>query len=160
MGGFLTVDYRIMSWYSAPLTKHDCDSLAIVLGSSTSQQAVEALAILIALRIWRKHWCTEGVILRIKSDSVSALTLALKLKAAGGATSIIAREIAVQAALANYFPIIAEHVPGVANRIPDILSRRFQPLKEKWALPQELRAEDETFVEKLEYVTLSAPASR
>ena len=159
MGGFLTVDHAIVSWFTAALTKHDCDSLGVEIGSSSSQQVIEALAILIALRLWRQYWCANGVVLRIRSDSVSALTMALKLKASGRATSIVAREIALQAAMANYFPIIAEHVPGIANCIPDVLSRRHQPSKEVWSLPAELQHIPETTVAQIVYTTLQAPAA-
>ena len=60
---------------------------------------------------------SSRAIVRVRSDSVSALVLVLKLKSRGAAAAIIAREIAL------------EHVPGVANTISDALSRRFDPGK-------------------------------
>ena len=63
----------------------------------------------------------------MKSDSVSALILVLRMKTSGSATGIIAREIALDIAASCYAPALAEHVPGVANVTADTLSRRFEP---------------------------------
>ena len=39
----------------------------------------------------------------------------------------MAREMALDIAKACYEPLVVEHVPGVANKVCDSLSRRFQP---------------------------------
>ena len=53
--------------------------------------------------------------------------MVLRLKTSGRATGIIAREMALDIAAACYPPIVAQHVPGVANNTCDILSRKYQP---------------------------------
>ena len=72
--------------------------------------------------------------LRVKSDSVSALTLLVKFKSSGSACQALAREVALDFATAAFMPIVAVHIPGLANVIADVLSRKFQP-KREFALP-------------------------
>ena len=80
-----------------------------------------------ALRGWASHWHGRRLRLRVKSDSVSALILVLRMKTSGRASGIIAREVALDVAASCYAPALAEHVPGVANVVADALSRRFEP---------------------------------
>ena len=47
--------------------------------------------------------------IRVRSDSISALTIVLKLKTKGKGPGIVAREMALDMAEANYQPHIAEH---------------------------------------------------
>ena len=101
--------------------------LQLNIGDAASQQAVEALCALVALRIWASRWNRKQITLRVRSDSISALILVLCLKTSGKATGIIAREMALDIAAACYPPMVAQHVPGVANKTCDVLSRRFQP---------------------------------
>ena len=61
--------------------------------------------------------------LRVKSDSISALILVLKLKTAGTGPAVIAREMALDMASALYTPSVVAHLPGVANITADLLSR-------------------------------------
>ena len=84
---------------------------------------------LIALRAWAGSWSEAGATLRVRSDSISALVLPLKLKTSGKAAGIVAREIAIGLAKACYMPVVAEHLPGIANGVCDSLSRFHQPSK-------------------------------
>ena len=137
LGGVLIIDSSISSWFSCSLSPYECDLLGICVGSSTAQQIVEALAVLVALRCWKATWLHERVVLRVRSDSISALILCLKLKTSGAGTAIIAREMALDIASSEYSPQVVEHVPGIDNIIPDELSRRFQP-EHKFVLPSQL----------------------
>jgi hypothetical protein len=65
----------------------------------------------------------------VRSDSVGTLTLLLKLKASGRGPNIVAREIALDLGTASFKPAIFLHVPGLANKASDILSRMHQPGK-------------------------------
>ena len=91
-----------------------------------------------ALRVWAPRWRHRRVCLRIKSDSVSALVILLRFKTGGEAPGIIAREIALDVAAANYIPTIMQHIPGVANTVADVLSRWYEPGSKK-KLPSLLR---------------------
>ena len=116
-----------MSWFASPLSSEELTLLGLQLGDCAAQQAVEALVLLVALRIWHPRWCKLRPLIRVRSDSISALTIALKLKTKGSAPGIIARELALDIAQACYQPAIAEHAPGDHNVVPDMLSRKFQP---------------------------------
>ena len=65
--------------------------------------------------------------LRVKSESISALVLTLNLKTKGKGAGIVARELALDVAASEYAPNVAEHIPGVENILADALSRRFEP---------------------------------
>ena len=119
----------VTSWFSCGLSDAELSALAIERGSCRSQQAVEALAALVALRCWAAAWQSRRCQLRLRSDSISALILVLKLKTSGKATGIVARELALDIASSAFAPTLAEHVPGIANDVCDILSRRFEPGK-------------------------------
>ena len=92
------------------------------------------------------------------------LTLALALKTKPGVChmSLIAQEMALDIADGVYQPSAGEHVPAVANKTADVLSRRFQPeYIEDWTVPEWLQHIDEDIVEvrsKEYYRTLTAPA--
>ena len=57
------------------------------------------------------------------------LTVVLKMKSKPGVfgAGLVAKEIAPDIADAVYEPSAGEHVPGVANKAADVLSRRFEP---------------------------------
>ena len=59
----------------------------------------------------------------VKSDSVSALTLLLAMRPSTPQLAIIAREMALDIADSCYRPVCVSHIPGVANKFADMLSR-------------------------------------
>ena len=94
------------------------------------------------MRAWAHHWQGRRSIVRVRSDSISALVLVLKLKTSGAAAGIIARDIALDIASGVYEPHVTEHVPGIANVTCDVLSRKFDPRK-SYELPHLLEGVDE-----------------
>ena len=127
LGGVLVEDGIVKTWFASAISTEELSLLGLTLGDCASQQAMEALALLVALRAWHSRWRSLRPLIRVRSDSISALTIALKMKTKGLAPGIIAREMALDIADACYRPSIAEHVPGDHNVIPDMLSRKFQP---------------------------------
>ena len=126
VGGFVALGNTIISYFAEGLDQQDADLANAELGSPDGQQVWEALALLIALRLWQRYWMRTGVELRVKSDSVSALTLLIKLRAKPRATGLasIARELALEFSRCSYRPRWHEHVPGVANVDDSSLARR------------------------------------
>eukprot|EP00971_Amphidinium_carterae_P348913 6490740-Amphidinium_carterae.1 len=53
LGGVLIKQGTLMEWYTSPLGPADLECLKISLGESSAQQAAEALALLVALRLWK-----------------------------------------------------------------------------------------------------------
>jgi hypothetical protein len=138
LGGFLVENNQIQSWFACGLGAEELGILRVAQAESAAQQVVEALAVLVALRAWKSRWVHQRVVLRVKSDNISALVMCLKLKTSGYGTGIIARELALDIACSEYRPQIAEHVPGIDNVIADPLSRKLQPGTE-FLLPPCLR---------------------
>jgi hypothetical protein len=109
VGGYLTENGSIVSWFASALSVSERAALGISLGDCAAQKTVEALAALIALRAWSKRWIGLQPTIRVRSDSISALTIVLKLKTRGKGPGIIARDMALDIAEGCYQPLIAEH---------------------------------------------------
>ena len=162
MGGFITVNDEIKAWFACDFTSYEVQLLKIQIGDCSCQQTVEALAALVGIRAWSSFWLQEGAALRLKSDSTSALTMAIKLKSAGHGARIVARELALDLAKCSWPPIVAEHVPGAANQICDLLSRWYQP-GHSVALPEALKNVQRTKFKSRDrdyYKSVIPPASR
>jgi len=129
LGGLLVRDGTIVAFFTSPLTEHDVRIMGWPIGDCSGQQTWEALAALVALRLWHDTWYQDRVQLRITGDSVCMLTLVIQMRAPARspALGIIARELALDVAHAVYQPDIVAHVPGIANKLPDMLSRRHEP---------------------------------
>ena len=123
MGAVLVLQGNLMAYMSERITEKESELLHVRLLDSRSQQCFEALVLLVALRLWHRHWINRRVRLTVRSDSVTALILALKLKAKSYGTGVIAREIALDLADSLYFPTLAERLPGTSNWLCDALSR-------------------------------------
>ena len=91
------------------------------------QQVWEALATLVAMRLWKQHWHNNRVLLTVGTDNVTALTLIRKLRVKGKALGVISRELALDIASSTFEPDVCEHTPGVQNILADGLSRMFEP---------------------------------
>ena len=70
---------------------------------------------------------SQRVTLTVKSDSVSALIMAVDLKSRGYGPNLIAKEMALDIAELCYRPDCMRHVPGLSNVGADSLSRLMQP---------------------------------
>ena len=95
-------------------------------GDHKGQQVWEALAVLVALRLWMKTWLHRKAALSIKSDNKAALGVAARLKTAKNA-NLIGREIAWIYTSAAFHPRYVRHAPGVTNKLADALSRLTDP---------------------------------
>ena len=104
---------------------------------SASQQALKALAMLVALRQWFPHWCSVRSAVTVRSDNTGTLAAVARMQPKSRVLGIISRELALDIASATYDPEIL-HIPGVANLAADILSRRYEPSRGSFALPPTL----------------------
>ena len=125
LGGVLIAADRILAYFACPLTKDDVRIHGHSIGSDTGQQVWEALCILVAMRTWSTHWLGFQCSLTIKSDNISALIMASKLKITS--SELISRELALLLSEASYMPRHVVHVPGVMNAWADALSRLGDP---------------------------------
>ena len=126
MGGYITVDGWPVEFFTSRATEQDARNLGLELKEgSTCQQAFEALALLIALRLWKYHWSKVRCTVHVATDNIAALTVVCKMQTSSPSLGVIAREMALDVADAVYEPTLATHIPGVANITADALSRRY-----------------------------------
>ena len=78
--------------------------------------------VLIALRVWKDRWVKRRSSITIRSDNMSALALARRLKTSAASRSI-GKEIAMVYTSAAFEPKVVEHIPGITNTVADALSR-------------------------------------
>ena len=120
IGGYMMIDGIPWAFFSEQLTALDHERFGYARGDAAGQQTWEALAVLVALRMWSPLWRKKRVVLTVKSDSV---TILVRFKTAGVMPSLIAREIALDVAECVYQPAVVAHIPGKTNVIADELSR-------------------------------------
>ena len=97
------------------------------MGDPAGQQVWEALAVLISLRLWGSYWRRERIVLEVRADNITALTMLTTLKAKGPGVNLIARELALDLGCGVFRPGICAHTPGVSYKVADALSRRHMP---------------------------------
>lgn len=139
LGATLRVNGVIKEFFAIPITEDDQRILQTKSGTSEGQQVWETLAGLVALRAWSKWWRTGRAVLQIRSGNVGALVLFNTLRGRSKATNLIAREYSLDLGQAQWRPDLVTHVPGIANVLCDVLSRRYDPNKE-FVLPKMLTA--------------------
>ena len=135
LGAWLTVNGVITSWFAVAVEPLDMQVLQRQFHHHESQQACEALCLLVALRLWSTEIKRLRATLSVRSDNVGALAVVASLKGSGEALGLVARELALDLGECEYFPKVVEHIPGVANDTADSLSRRFDPSKQPWSAP-------------------------
>ncbi len=81
--------------------------------------------------------------LEVRPDNVTALSMVATMRGRGWAVNTIARELALDFALAAFRPAVCAHVAGVGLSMADARSRRCAPgfdFKQPPELPLELEA--------------------
>ena len=124
MAGVRFEKHKPVQWYATKLTAFDLRKFSATTGESKFNTTWEALALLIAIRLWLPGTCVKA---HVRSDSLSALRSMVKLTSTSPALNIIARELALDAVLGLYSIGLAVHIPGVSNTLPDDLSRMWAP---------------------------------
>lgn len=127
LAGILVVDGRCEEFFSDAISDLDVAQFGCAIGSPDGQQIWESLAALIAIRLWRPRWAEASIQLKVRGDSITMLTLVVNLRPSTPQLSLIGQEIALEFARCSFVPIIAEHIPGLANVSADALSRWHQP---------------------------------
>ena len=133
LGGILMMGETIISWFSSPLTVEDEKQFGTKAGIADGQQIWETLCVVVALRLWLPQWRSKRVRVAIKSDNMTALTAAAKLKCA--TSPLLGRELSMLYTSASFEPTIVEHLPGAMNSMADTLSRLSEPGSRKTIPP-------------------------
>lgn len=119
LGGVLLINHQAIEAFSSPVDQHDEEHLRVTKGSSSSQGTLEALAVLVALRLWGSH----RVRLVVQSDSIVTLALSQKLSASSPSLNFLGAEIALALEQVGVDRMDPLHIPGAANVEADFLSR-------------------------------------
>eukprot|EP00971_Amphidinium_carterae_P319386 6347776-Amphidinium_carterae.1 len=127
VGAVLASEGTILAWFHSRLSEFEIQYLSIVVGDAASQQTLECLALLVALRFWHTQWAQSRVHLTVRADNYAALYLLAKMTARSVPINRIARELALELATGCYRPNIIEHLPGVLNTLADYASRVHAP---------------------------------
>ena len=126
-GAVLLINEHPVEFWADQPGAFETDLLSIIVGDCESQQVLECLAGLVALRVWARHWQHRRITLALRSDNIGALVLLSRLKTTSSRNALIAREFALDLGDASFKPDIAEHIPGFANKCCDALSRLCDP---------------------------------
>ena len=124
--GWLSLNGNIVRYFAAALTDDDATIYGHALGHSDGQQTWEALAILVAARIWEDAFNNRRVSVRVRGDNVGALTLVVKMRPSSVQQAIVSRELALVTSKAAFLQDVL-HTPGIAHKLADQLSRIFDP---------------------------------
>ena len=126
-GAALFIDGAPVAYFTAKLDDLDCDIFHQKIGDPAGQQAWEALAIVVSLRLWLPYWRRSRVTLEVRADNITALTMLAAFKGSGHSMGILAREVALDIGCGIFRPDICAHSPGVAHKVADSLSRKHAP---------------------------------
>ena len=116
MGATLQISGKFISFFAIPIADDDQEILQTPSGDCKGQQVWEALAGLVALRLWSPHWQHFPVVLQVRNDNMGALTLFSTIRGISTALSIIAREFALDLGRATCKPSLVQHIPGITNK--------------------------------------------
>jgi hypothetical protein len=143
LGGWISVSGCPWQYFSDGISESDCLNLGVSSNEgSAGQQAFEALALLVAIRLWLPQFKTQRVKICLRGDNMAALYAVAKMQPKSKALGVIARELALDLADASYAVDFLQHVAGLANGTADSLSRKWQPGK-KYTFPSLLANAEE-----------------
>ena len=122
--------------FHEPLTADDCIRIYVELGDAKGQQYREALSVLVGLKLWGSLIAKSQALVKVKSDSVTALQCTAKLASSSPFVNGIGAEIALVLDLHNIEEVVTQRVPGKLNEVADKLSRLAQPGASQQLPPQ------------------------
>ena len=114
-------EFTIVEAFTAKFTAEEAKMLLVEHGESSSQGPLEALAIIMAIRMWSARMYGRSILIR--SDSVVALGMARKLASPSPMVNYLGGELAMNLELWNIGKVVAQHIPGKLNDLADWLSR-------------------------------------
>ena len=127
LAGVLCLNGTSAEYFSDAISPLDVSLFEHIIGEASGQQVWECLAALVAVRLWRERWQKHQAQLMVRGDSVAMLTLLVNMRPHSPQMRIIAQEMALDMAHYSFVPVVAHHIPGIANVVADELSRWPQP---------------------------------
>ncbi len=137
--------FEMVEFLASPLCDWELGQFRLKRGDPAGQAIWEALAVVVAARTWKFKWSQSAhAELAVKSDSLAALNAARRLSSHDPNLNCVMQELALVVAVHGLRVSLIEHVPGLANVLPDALSRKYQ--SHHWQLPTQLRGIKERVV--------------
>ena len=160
MGAILLINNRLVRAYSTKVTHRDARLLGFEASfeQAASQGIVETLAVLLALKHWKKDLQACHVEIQVQSDSMVALATSRRLAASTPTLNFLGAELALVCEEIGAEGLRTAHIPGTANVAADWLSRPDKVAKEE--MPGELRgipAHSDSNVRGPEFYHLAPP---
>ena len=139
LGGYLVAlsTQQVLEFFADPLSAEDLSRFNMEVGNAAGQQIWECLAILVALKLWSKHFQSGRAQLQIRGDSVVSLQLATKLSSPSPLLNALGAELALQLETFDIHEVYTQHTPGRLLVLADYLSRLYAPGADK-TLPADL----------------------
>ena len=122
IGGVLMRQSVPLSYFADGLQTQDLRRFQASVGVSDFNTVWEALAILVAIRLWRP-WLTTSGSFEIRSDSLGALGATMKCNSSSWRLNAVIAEIMLDEAEFSSRVAVLCHIPGISNEWPDALSR-------------------------------------
>ncbi|CAK0845264.1 unnamed protein product [Prorocentrum cordatum] len=118
---------RVLEYAHSDVLDDDERLLLVHRGSSSSQQALEALALLVALKLWGRFMRASSTTVDLRGDNSAALALAGKLSSSSPVMNFIGAELALELESLDVRDVQPTHIPGHWNVAADWVSRRSAP---------------------------------
>ena len=116
--------WRPTEYFHANISVEDIQFLGVTEGDSAHMPVLEALAVLIALRLWSSNL---ELAYAVRSDALGAIQALAKLRSPNPGVNRVASELTLDTIQNQYAPLRLTHIDGVANVLPDFISRLTQP---------------------------------
>ena len=120
LGAILVVHGIPIAALSSQVTLQDARELKFAKGQSSSQGVVEALAIHVALRVWKEKLKGQRLNLTVQSDSVTALPLTQRLSNANPRLNFLGAELGILLEELEVEKVVPRHIWGgeCSSRLP------------------------------------------
>ena len=137
LGAILMVNNVVTKALASKVTEQDAEEFDFELGSSASQGLLEAMVLVVALKVWENAIPSGVAEVGFQSDSITALAWARKFSGPSKALNMLGAELSLQLEVMALEKVNTQHIAGVANVGPDWLSRPQKRKEEK--LPESLK---------------------
>ena len=135
IGGVLYFHGDPVAYFFDALSTEDLRRFRAKIGVSDHTTTWEALAILVALRVWKPLFKWYDAV-AVRSDSHGSLSAFAALASKSPQLNLLVTELSLDLALSEAAILSLTHIPGISNEAADTLSRLYSP--DPKPLPAEL----------------------
>ena len=124
LGGVLIKQKQIIAYFSSALTAEDYKLFNATPGDPSFQSEYELLAVVVGLRSCAQIIADLGATrVILKGDNTATLNAAMNHRASSPLMAQLTAELVLEMEAQGLHAIVAQHLPGLLNTLPDKLSR-------------------------------------